>query len=383
MTDSMGFLSIILYILLGLMFVLFAVLAFIFINKKIKDMNAREEEKNKELNQNNIQQKTNKNFSINSIFDFMEFDKVEDNMIIQKKGKRFIMVIECQGINYDLMSEAEKISVEEGFVQFLNTLTSPIQIYTQTRKINLESSIQIYKKELEKLEIEFNKQKAEYTKIVNSINITESQRKKALYDFTRQKNLYEYGKDIIFNTEKMSLNKNILNKKYYIVIPYFSEEAVSGNYGKEEIRELAFSELYTQAQSIIRALSISGVMGKVMSSTELVDLLYFAYNREDAESYGTQKALKAGYDELYSTAPDYIDKRMELLNKQIENEAIKLAETKIAQAQTEKQKEYLRRIETEEDIINNLAQLIIEENESIIGKDISEKAKEKVRKEKK
>ena len=56
-----------------------------------------------------------------SIFDFMEFDEIVDDMIIRKKGTQYIMVIQCNGVNYDLMSEQEKIGVEEGFVQFLNT----------------------------------------------------------------------------------------------------------------------------------------------------------------------------------------------------------------------------------------------------------------------
>ena len=42
----------------------------------------------------------------------MGFDKIEDNMIIQKKGKKFLMIVKCQGINYDLMSGVEKTSVE-------------------------------------------------------------------------------------------------------------------------------------------------------------------------------------------------------------------------------------------------------------------------------
>ena len=39
----------------------------------------------------------------------MEFESIEDNMIVQKKGKRFLMIVKCQGINYDLMSGVEKI----------------------------------------------------------------------------------------------------------------------------------------------------------------------------------------------------------------------------------------------------------------------------------
>lgn len=381
MTNSTNFLTIILYIMIAIMFILGIALAFVYINMKVKEKRAIEEQ-NKKSNEEKTVKKT-KTFSISSIFDFMEFDKIEDNMIIQKKGARYVMVVECQGINYDLMSQAEKVGVEEGFIQFLNTLSHPIQIYTQTRKINLENSIQTYKLEVDKIEQEYNKARLKYQSVLASPRTTDAQRKQALYEFTKDKNLYEYGKDIIYNTEKMSLNRNILNKKYYIVIPYFSEELGQNDFDKEEVKEMAFSELYTRAQAIIRTLSTSGVIGRVLSSVELADLLYFAYNRDEAEVYGVDKAIKAGYNELYSTAQDYIDKKMEMLDEQIQKEALNLASEKVAQAQSEKEKEYLRKVETEDDIINNLAQLIIEENESMLGKDIAEKAKDKVRKEKK
>ena len=95
---------------------------------------------------NNSTPATNSNKQ--SIFKFMEFDTVTDNMIVQKNGNRYLMVVECQGINYDLMSGVEKTGVEEGFVQFLNTLRYPIQIYIQTRSINLESSLVGYREKV-------------------------------------------------------------------------------------------------------------------------------------------------------------------------------------------------------------------------------------------
>lgn len=383
MTNNGGtdVLSIALYIMLGVMFVLLIALAFVAINMQFKKK--KEEESAKQENNNAPIAKTkSKTFTINSVFDFMEFDKVEDNMIIQKNGTRYVMVVECQGINYDLMSHAEKVGVEEGFVQFLNTLAYPIQLYIQTRKINLENSLNTYKNEIAKVEQEYSRQKTRYQAIISNPNSTEEQKKQALYEFTKQKNLYEYGKDIIYNTERMSLNKNILDKKYYVIIPYYPEEASQGNFAKEEIRELAFSELYTRAQSIIRTLSVSSVVGRVLSSTELVDLLYVAYNREDAETYGIEKAIKAGYEDLYSTGQDYMDKKMQILDDQIEQDAMSLAANKVNEVRSEKQREYERKVETREDIINNLAQLIISENEAMLGKDIAEKAKDKIRKEK-
>ena len=379
--SSTGGLTIILYIMIAIMFCLLIVLALVYINMKLKTKKPEDDQIEMQKAKANSAKKI-KNFTISSIFDFMEFDKIEDNMIIQKKGNRYVMVIDCQGINYDLMSQAEKVSVEEGFVQFLNTLTHPVQIYTQTRKINLESSLQTYKQDVAKVEQQFQKAQYKYRQVMESPNSTQAQIKQALYEYTKAKNLYEYGKDIIYNTERMSLNKNILSKKYYVVISYYSEEAGNENLSKEEIRELAFSELYTRAQAIIRALSVSGVMGKVMSSTELADLLYVAYNREDSDLYGVDKALKAGYNEMYSTGEDYMNKKMQLLDEEIARDAMDLANNKVIEVQSEKQKEYLNKVETKDDIINNLAQLIIEENEAMLGKDVAEKAKDKVRKEK-
>ena len=381
MTNSSDALTMLLYIMVAIMVCLLMVLAFVYINMKLKT----NKKDNDQIEMKKSEQGKNtkvKNYTISSVFDFMEFDKIEDNMIIQKNGNRYVMVIDCQGINYDLMSQAEKVSVEEGFVQFLNTLTHPVQIYTQTRKINLESSIQTYKEEVNKVEQQFEKAQYKYKQVMESPNSTEKQIKQALYDYTKAKNLYEYGKYIIYNTERMSLNKNILNKKYYVVISYYSEEAGNENLAKEEIRELAFSELYTRAQAIIRALAVSGVNGKVMSSTELADLLYVAYNREDSDSYGIDKAIKAGYNEMYSTGQDYMEKKMQLLDEDIARQAMELANNKVIEVQSEKQNEYLSKVETKEDIINNLAQLIIEENEAMLGKDVAERAKDKVRKEK-
>ena len=75
-----------------------------------------------------------------SMFKFMEFDGVEDNMIVQDGGKRYLMVIECKGVNYDLLSEVEKNGVEQGFIGFLNALKFEVQLYVQTRRLNLTSA---------------------------------------------------------------------------------------------------------------------------------------------------------------------------------------------------------------------------------------------------
>ena len=305
----------------------------------------------------------------------MNFDEIKDNMIVQKDGKRLIMVIQCQGINYDLMSSIEKVGVEQGFLQFLNTLVRPIQIYVQSRKVNLEDSVANYKKKLKIIETNYNKARMQYEDAQRNPNINPKTFKSIKLEYVRQKNLYEYTKDIIANTEKMSLNKNILTKNYYIVISYYPENS-EDLFKKEEILDLAFSELYTNAQAILRTLSVCGVTGKVLNSTELADLLYVAYNRDSSEVYGIDKAIRAGYDALYTTAPDVFDKKVEELDKMIEERALNLANETIdrVELRNRRQREIEQREKNTDELIKELAKSMIKENEGYIEDSVVEES---------
>ena len=353
MTDNQ-ITQMLLYLLIFMIFILFAlVVVFVFVkmkeNQKKKDENANTiGNDNKGITTSNT---ATRGYNKQSITKFMEFDKVEDNMIVQKNGNRYLMIIECQGVNYDLMSEMEQTAVEEGFIQFLNSLRYPIQIYVQTRKVNLENSI------------------ANYNKKVNEV---ESQ---------LRRNLYEYGKYIIFNTQQMSLNKNVLNKQYYIITSYYPSELGNENFDKEEMKNIAFSELYTRCQSIIGALSASGVSGKILDSNSLVELLYMAYNRDEAEVYGLDKALDARYDELYSTAPEIIDKKIAALDKEIQARANEKAQDVVEKVMTEKERKLRERKNKMEDIIGEMAKMIIRDNEAYIGRDVAQEASDEITKE--
>ena len=314
----------------------------------------------------------------------MEFDGIEDNMIVQKKGKKYLMVVECQGINYDLMSEMEKTAVESGFMQFLNTLTSTIQIYIQTRTINLERSLINYRDSLKKIEEDFDRKQFEFNQMLKSGQYSEKELNNKRFEVLRQQNLYEYGKDIIRNTESMSLNKNILRKKYYIVVSYFYSplDADEDLYSKSEIKDVAFSELYTKCQSMIRVLSSTGVQGRVINSFELADLMYNAYNRDEAETFGINKAVNAEYDQLYVQAPDILDRRMQAINSEIEKRALNQAEDAIEFARSEKAKEVMKKEQSMEELISELAESLIKENEQYLGNEIVKNAVNKIEEDK-
>lgn len=372
-------LNILTYLLIAMVFILFVLVIIYIILKLKKDSNKMS---NKQVNNTakNKSNSTTTQYGKQSIFNFMEFNQVKDNMIVQKKGERYLMIVGCQGVNYDLMSGVEKAGVEDGFVQFLNTLRHPIQIYIQTRSVNLKGSINTYKERLEEIKEKLDNMKQRHEEMKASGRYTEDELAKVYFEITKQTNLYEYGKDVIYNTEKMSLNKNISTKQYYVIIPYYPSELGSNQFDREEIESLAFSELYTRCQSIIRTLGVCGVNGKILNSVELAELLYVAYNRDEAEVFEISRALEAGCDEMYSTAPDVLEKKMQSLDKKIEEEAIEKARETVTQVQDERRLELQNKEASIDDLINDLAISIIEENKEYLGEDVAEEAKNKIKK---
>ena len=269
---------------------------------------------------------------IESISKFLDFDEIVDSMILRKNKTQYVMVIQCKGINYDLLGEEEKLAVEHGFTQFLNTLRYPVQLYIQTRSLNLKDSVEQYtakvnevKESVLKLDALIKKEKAN-----GRLDIA----RKLEFERKRKLNILEYGLDITNYVDRMSQNRNVLQQNTYVVVSYYTTEfgGEIANYSKEEIDNIAFSELYTKAQTLIRGLSASGVTGRVLNSEELAELLYIAYNREDSELINIKKSVEAEYDSLYNIAKDVLDKQKELIEENIEKEAIDLTAKSITKA---------------------------------------------------
>lgn len=355
------------------------ILAFVYWNMSRKAKRKAEEEENTSSSVG-AATKVATEYTKKSIFKFMQFDKIEDNMIIQDNGQRYLMVIECEGVNYDLMSQVEKTSVEAGFVQFLNTLRYPIQLYVQTRTVNIGESIQNYKNRLEITKKELDNKQMEYNRMLKADNYNEKDTETVRRELIRIKNLYEYGKDVVDDIQKTSSNKNVLRKHYYIVVPYYAAEIGTELLSEEEKKNMIFSELYTRCQSLIRTLFSCEMKCKILNSTELVELLYIAYNRDDSESYSVEKAIQAGYSELYSTAPDVLDKRMKAIDEKIEENAVNLAREAIDEVRLEKERKIKKKEEEFEKLVKQMAEKMLNENKKYVGKDVTEKAIEKIQK---
>ena len=356
-------------------FVILLVLCFVYFMLKRKDRKI-EEKNNPKINKEQSKESTTTGSTAGrkSIFDFMDFDKIEDNMVIQHNGKRFVMAIECAGINYDLMSEVEKTAVEQGFIEFLNTLRHPIQLYIQTRTINISSSIENYNHKLEETRQELVSKQNEYTRLLQSNSGNTKILNELKMEIARIQNLYDYGKDIISNTEKMSLNKNVLRKHYYIILSYYASELGTNITDEEEKRNMIFAELYTRAQTIIRTLFACSMKGKVLDSNELAELLYVAYNRDESETFGIDKAMRAGYDDLYSTAPDVFEKKIKALDQVVHDRAVDLANQTVDKVKSKAQQKAEQKEGNLEDLIKQMAEIIIGDNRNYIGPDVAVEA---------
>ena len=267
-----------------------------------------------------------------SVKKFMEFDDIIDNMIVRKNRQQYVMVIKCKGVNYDLLSEDEKMAVENGFTQFLNTLRFPVQLYVQTRSLNLRDIIDSYKEKVNDMQKEIDVLDARIKKAKLSGN--KQTIEKLEFERRRKINVLEYGTDISNYIAKMSLNRSVLQQNTYVIVSYYTSELGTdvNNYSKQELDSMCFNELYTRAQALISSLATAEVYGRILDSEELAELLYFAYNRDDAEVLNLKRALDAEYDSLYSTAPDIMQKKIAKLEQEIEDEAVTLATESMLEA---------------------------------------------------
>ena len=322
----------IIYFIIAICVILAIALAIVLAYIWYKDNRKKQELNGTQKSDKNKSNAPTKLQGIESMSKFLAFDDIVDSMIVRKNRTQYVMVIQCKGVNFDLLGEEEKMAVESGFTQFLNTLRFPVQLYVQSRSLNLKDSI-------DKYQARVNEVKDEIVKLDNQIKREQANGRLDLvrrlqFDRRRKMNILEYGADITNYVARLSQNRNVLQQNTYVAVAYYTNEfgGQIANYSKEEIDNIAFSELYTRAQTLIRALSASGVTGKVMNSEELAELLYVAYNRDDSELISVKKAIESQYDSLYNTAKDVLEKQKEMIEEKVDKEAIDLTSQSIAKA---------------------------------------------------
>ena len=250
---------------------------------------------------------------------FIKFDKIANDMIYQNNGERYSMVLQCKGVNYHLMSEIEQMAVEEGFIMFLNTLKFPIQLYVQTRSVDLSENIKTYKDRVKGFIDKQNEVSAKCAEVEDDVDSTNEE--------------ISYVSDITRYVERMALNKHMLQRNFYIIFSYNKNElATMEKFTKEEYEDMCYRELYTRAQAIMSSLATCSVTSRVLTSNEVAQLIYSSLNKDDEKLMNIKDALEAGLFRLYTSSEDVLKKKREMLDAELQKEGMKRVEQVVEQA---------------------------------------------------
>ena len=202
--------------------------------------------------------------------------EIRDGIVIMNDGS-FRSVVMVKSVNFDLMSPQEQEAVEYAYQGFLNSLYFPVQIFIRSQKVDLQPYIE----KLDKIRTEHD----------NML-------------------LAMLMEDYISYIDQLSQQTNIMDKKFYIVIPYFPHVDVqkaltqSKNFftgfmnlfnSKEQHvvineaeLEKAKTELRNRVQSVLQGLLQCGIQGLPLDTQELIELFYDTYNPDTA----TRQQLK-------------------------------------------------------------------------------------------
>lgn len=216
--------------------------------------------------------KTNPNSTQNTL----QIAEVRDGIVIMNDGS-YRSVVMARSINFDLMSPQEQEGVEAGYQAFLNSLYFPIQIFVRSQKVDLGPYIQ----KLDKIRTEHD----------NML-------------------LAMLMEDYIVYMSDLATQTNIMDKKFYIVIPYFpkadvqkaltnSKNFFTGMFGmfsnkqqhitiNEAELETAKTELRNRVQAVLGGLMQCSVQALPLDTQELIELYYDTYNPDTA----TRQQLK-------------------------------------------------------------------------------------------
>ena len=192
--------------------------------------------------------------------------ELRDSMVIMKDGS-FRAVVACKSINFDLMSDTEREAVEYSYQNFLNSLNFTIQILIRSQRVDIGPYLD------------------------------------RLTELRRNNDNMLLGilmDDYIDFIDELSQEANIMDKSFFIVIPYYTsseaEKAVTQtkNFFKSLGRtkgptvtridratyDKAITEINNRVEAVISGLFQIGIHSVRLNTKELGQL-YYNFNNPD------------------------------------------------------------------------------------------------------
>src|SRR5512135_421240 len=100
---------------------------------------------------------------------FLDIAEIREDVVVMKDGTmRAILLV--SSINFSLKSEDEQEAIIQGYISFLNSLESPVQILIQSRKLDIDDYLNRLK-EQEKTQTNdlLRNQSADYRQFVKEL----------------------------------------------------------------------------------------------------------------------------------------------------------------------------------------------------------------------
>ena len=193
------------------------------------------------------------------------FSEMRENMIIMSDGS-FRAVIECESINFDLMSSHEREGIEFSYQNFINSLYFPVQILVRSRRVDIGPYLD------------------------------------RLADIRRNQDnmlLNVLMDDYMDFIDVLAQEANIMDKSFYVVVPYYPageenafKQQTKGLFssffsGKKEATVTKIDQVtYTKAKdeiknridSVMSGLFQIGVKSWQLNTRQLGELFYTSYN---------------------------------------------------------------------------------------------------------
>lgn len=192
--------------------------------------------------------------------DFVAIRDIKDGVVILKSGQ-MCMVLLASSVNFALKSNDEQQAILMQFQAFLNTLDFSLQIYVQSRRLNIEPYLELLKSREPLQDNDLMRiQLREYIEFINT-----------------------------FTTEV-----DIMSKNFFVIIPYTSTPinitkgitslfSTKTNVGTPS--EMRFEEQRLQIEQRVaiveQGLSRIGVRTIALKNDDLVELFYHIYNPGD------------------------------------------------------------------------------------------------------
>ena len=151
---------------------------------------------------------------INSVQNWLPFDKVLENGIIKLKDNSYVKIIKIIPINFNLKSNLEKEAILNSYKIFLKTCNFDIQILIQSNKEDLSKHISKIKNKIKNEKENIKLLSENYINFIQKINKNKKSSSKNLYILIKEFSENKKQK-INENSEKIIFDK--LNDKYFSI----------------------------------------------------------------------------------------------------------------------------------------------------------------------